>query len=481
MSYPVIIQGGMGVGVSNWVLANAVSKLNQLGVISGTFLDTVLTRRLQLGDLGGHIKRALDHFPNQDIAQWIYDKYFISGGKKEEQSFKTLPMYNLNTLKERLQLTVAGNFCEVFLAKEGHNNPVGINLLEKIQLPNLASIYGAMLAGIDYVIMGAGIPREIPGVLDKYVDHKETSIRIHVENATPEDKFSMAFKPKEVVGELPEPLKRPKFLAIVSSATLAISLKRKSTGKVDGFIIEKACAGGHNAPPRGKLNIDAKGEPVYGDKDLIDVEKINKLGLPFWLAGSYGDPAKVQEALDQGAQGVQIGTPFAFCNESGVRNDYKKKIIQMIIDGKAEVFTDPKASPTGYPFKVFQMEDTVSDKEVYEARPRVCDLGFLRTLVKQDNDKIIYRCPAEPADNFIRKSGDPKELEGRKCLCNGLLSGIGLAQMRSSGYLEKAIITAGIELSFVTRFLKEGELSYSAADVIDALCPQLELAATCTT
>ena len=63
MRYPIIIQGGMGVGVSNWVLANAVSKQGHLGVISGTFLDTVFARRLQLGDPGGHLKRAIDHFP----------------------------------------------------------------------------------------------------------------------------------------------------------------------------------------------------------------------------------------------------------------------------------------------------------------------------------------------------------------------------------------------------------------------------------
>ncbi len=32
---PLVIQGGMGVGVSNWRLARAVSSLGQLGVVSG--------------------------------------------------------------------------------------------------------------------------------------------------------------------------------------------------------------------------------------------------------------------------------------------------------------------------------------------------------------------------------------------------------------------------------------------------------------
>ena len=49
---PVIIQGGMGAGVSSWRLARAVSSTGQLGVVSGTALDVILARRLQEGDPG---------------------------------------------------------------------------------------------------------------------------------------------------------------------------------------------------------------------------------------------------------------------------------------------------------------------------------------------------------------------------------------------------------------------------------------------
>ena len=64
------------------------------------------------------------------------------------------------------QLIVAANFVEVYLAKEGHDGPVGVNYLEKLQAPTLPSLYGAMLAGVDYVLMGAGIPKAIPALLD---------------------------------------------------------------------------------------------------------------------------------------------------------------------------------------------------------------------------------------------------------------------------------------------------------------------------
>ena len=53
---PTIIQGGMGAGVSSWRLAQAVSQLGQLGVVSGTALDLIFARRLQDGDPGGHMR-----------------------------------------------------------------------------------------------------------------------------------------------------------------------------------------------------------------------------------------------------------------------------------------------------------------------------------------------------------------------------------------------------------------------------------------
>ncbi|MCH7490424.1 MAG: nitronate monooxygenase, partial [Gemmatimonadetes bacterium] len=78
---PRIIQGGMGAAVSDWRLANTVARNGQLGVVSGTALDSVLLRRLQLGDPCGSLRRALSKFPWPDIAQKTLDTYFIPGGK----------------------------------------------------------------------------------------------------------------------------------------------------------------------------------------------------------------------------------------------------------------------------------------------------------------------------------------------------------------------------------------------------------------
>ena len=60
---------------------------------------------------------------------------------------------------------MVANFVEVYLASEGHDGMVGINYLEKTQLATPYAIYGAMLAGVDFVLMGAGLPREIPAAV----------------------------------------------------------------------------------------------------------------------------------------------------------------------------------------------------------------------------------------------------------------------------------------------------------------------------
>ena len=174
---PLIIQGGMGAGISDWRLARAVSSQGQLGVVSGTALDAILTRRLQAGDPGGHMRRALDQFPSRPIADRIWNTWFVPGGKSAAKPFKPVPLHDVADAPELVALCIVANFVEVWLAREGHANPVGINYLEKIQIPHLASLYGAMLGGVDYVLMGAGIPFRVPGVLDRLAEHEAATDR----------------------------------------------------------------------------------------------------------------------------------------------------------------------------------------------------------------------------------------------------------------------------------------------------------------
>jgi nitronate monooxygenase len=462
--HPLIIQGGMGIAVSNWQLARAVSTAGCLGVVSGTALSTVFVRRLQDGDTDGHLRRALAHYPLPEQAQRLLERYFIAGGRPTSQPYRLAPMYSLETSDHLNALTIAANFTEVWLAKEGHAGIVGINLLEKIQLPTLASLYGAMLADVDYVLMGAGIPRAIPEVLDQFAAGLPAKLRIAVEGETTGLEHHLSLDPAQIMGAPAPALRRPQFLAIVSSSALATTLARKASGRVDGLIVEGASAGGHNAPPRGTPQFNARGEPVYGPRDEVNLAAIRDLGLPFWLAGSCDHQLK--QALDLGATGVQVGTAFAFCEESGLAPDLKRAVLARCAVREISLLTDPRASPTGMPFKVVDVPATVSDPAVYEERPRKCDLGYLRQPYQKPDGSVGYRCSAEPVEDYVRKGGQREDTVDRKCLCNGLTATIGQGQTLTSGGVEPAIITAGDTISELHHFLTDGRLSYRAADVL---------------
>ena len=470
LEFPRLIQGGMGVGVSDWRLARAVAGCGGLGVVSGTGLDVLFVRRLQDGDRDGSLRRAMAAFPIPAFAAGVLERFFLPGGRRPGAPYKAVARYERAAVRWRQQLTVLANFVEVFLAREGHRGPIGINLLTKIPLPNLASLYGAMLAGVDYVLMGAGIPRDVPRALDDLAAQRPASLKLEVEGAPPSGTERVELDPGDLGAVPAAPLRRPRFLAIVASTSLAALLARRSEGRVDGLVVEGPAAGGHNAPPRAAARGERGergGEPVWGARDAVDLGKVAALGLPYWLAGGFGTPEGFSRARAAGAAGVQVGTLFAFCRESGLSEPLKRDVLARAARGTLDVRTDPDASPTGFPFKVVDLPGTLSEQPRYAARRRVCDLGYLRTAFRA-GDGLGYRCPAEPVESFVAKGGERAQTEGRKCLCNALLAASGHGQVRPGGEVEAPLLTSGAQLSELGRFLA-GRTDYSAADVVDYL------------
>jgi nitronate monooxygenase len=462
---PALIQGGMGVSVSHWRLARTVSMAGGLGVISGTALDRVVACRLQEGDTDGNLRRVIAQFPISAVAERVLARWYVAGGITRPGGYRQTPMMGHQPSLDSLELLVVANFAEITLAKEGHDGKIGINLLEKIQIPNLASLYGAMMAGVDAVLMGAGIPREIPGALDRMAMHEEASLILRVEGALAGETTRIRFAPCDVVGPPPHPpLTRPPFLAVITSDTLAQSLLRSTDGGVDGFVVEGPIAGGHNAPPRGWAGqVNERGEPIYGPRDAADLERLRKLGRPYWLAGGFGTMDGMARAQALGAQGVQMGTAFAFSMESGLAPELKSRVLDMVQAGTAQVFTDPLASPTGFPFKVVEVPGTISDPQLYAKRTRVCNLGYLRQAYRLPDGSVGWRCPAEPDAHYIAKGGAAADLAGRKCLCNALMASAGHALTTAEGGRELPIITAGDSLTTLAEHTPRRD--YSATEL----------------
>ena len=467
--FPPIIQGGMGVGVSGWQLAGAVGRAGGLGVVSGVALETIVARRLQDGDHDGQLRRAFAHFPVAEVASSVLDRYFIPGGRPANRPYRPVSRLTLDPRPDRQRLSVVAAFAEVYLARAAaQGGPVGINFLEKIQLATPAAAYGAVLAGVEVVLVGAGIPARLPGLLDALARHERVQFPIDVAASGPV-RYTLPFDPEAVLGRRLADLPRPHFFAIVSSHTLAAYLARDPETRPDGFVVETAAAGGHNAPPRGALHLDGRGEPVYGRRDLPDLAQLKALDLPFWLAGGYSRPERVVAARATGASGVQVGTPFALAAESGLSAPIRQQLFEGLRTGDVDVRTDVLASPTGYPFKVAQLAETLSDPGIYGTRRRGCDLSYLRIPYVTPGGAIGYRCPAEPVEAYVRKGGERAQTAGRVCLCNALTATIGLGQRLPRGGIEPPIVTLGSDLDCARDLLNRHPDGWNAGDVVTYL------------
>jgi NAD(P)H-dependent flavin oxidoreductase YrpB (nitropropane dioxygenase family) len=496
-----LIQGGMGVYVSNWRLAKAVAMEKPgitAGTVSGTGLDWVYARLLQLGDPGGHVRRALTAFDEKfgiGIGKKILDRYFLEGGKAPTSRFKNPPQQIVRALdgsdiiplpsqspapvalafdNDNIELLIATGFAEVWLAKEGHHGNIFINFLKKVELPLVYTMYGAMLADVDGVIVGAGNPDGLAAACSRLVNHQSVNIDILVLYREPGEDFYVPFDPRLIAdGKFTsKPLHRPALLAIASLEGLVQALSQSQSEAPDGFIIEHHTAGGHNAGPQGPIRLDNLRQPIYSELDEPDLTAIHQIGLPFWLAGGYASREKIQKAQTFGATGVQVGSVFALAEESGMKPAYKSAIMNEIKKGTedSDLVKTTLFSPTGFPFKVVQLEGTLADDMVYAARSRICDIGLLqqRGFSKPDADgkrHLFQRCSAAPIEGFVKKRGLPHNTESRRCLCNGLLSTVGLAQGTNQKE-EPAIVTLGNHLDSIRRLSHQGQYPYWVRDVV---------------
>jgi NAD(P)H-dependent flavin oxidoreductase YrpB (nitropropane dioxygenase family) len=485
---PTIIQGGMGVAVSGWALAQAVARTGELGVVSGTALDVVLARRLQLGDPGGDVRRALARFPDPAMARRVMRAYFVRGGIDEATPFAAVPRFRPDPPLALQELIVVAAFVEVALAREGHDAPVGLNVLRKIEMPIPWVLLGAMLGGVDYVLAGAGNPAELPAMIRALAAGRDVTMPIRTQGLrSDQPAVTVTCSPSSLLpalvgtqGSWPA-LPEPRFLAIVASTELATGLAADPATRPFGFVVEGPSAGGHNAPPRGPRRTDERGQPVYDDRDEPDLAVLTALGLPFWLAGSWATPDGVHRALELGARGVQVGTVFAYSAESGFDPTLKQRVIEAAVSDDLVVRSDWRASPTGFPFRVVELDGTLTDPEVAAARRAVCDLGHLRSPFLRQDGEVDFRCPSEPLAMYERKGGRRQNAEGRLCLCNSLLAAAGLGQRRKGGVVEPALVTSGEDFRAVRALaaaVPGGPAPYPASAAVAHLRSALDLART---
>ncbi|MEW6054372.1 MAG: nitronate monooxygenase [Nitrospirota bacterium] len=310
-----IIQGGMGIGVSLSPLASAVAKEGGVGIISSAALDRLVSQR-----------------------------------------------------KGRKVNSYEAAYEEVSLSKAS-GGFTGINIMIALARDYEDSVRGALDAGADFIISGAGLPLGLPAIQDP----KDTAL-----------------------------------IPIVSSAR-ALELICKKWEKLryrpDAVVLEGPLAGGH---------LGFKGDQIDLDSNKLEnllppvLDTARKYGdFPVIVAGGIYTNADIVQFLDMGARGVQMGTRFLVTEESSATREYK----QAVLDVQKEdiiIAIDP-GSPCGLPFRVIRQSPmyVIAQKKL---RIPKCDKGYV--LVKDQEGKFT---------NCLAKYSN----EHHFCICNGLLSSAG--------------------------------------------------------
>ncbi len=512
-----IFQGGMGVDIANWKMARAAALwgikhgMPTMGIVSNTGRDIVYARALQDGDPGGHYRRASKHFPNQRIVDEVWSRYYIEGGKPSDKPYKAVPVATFRQSRQSRELIALAGGSEIWLAKEGHDGPIGVNFLTEVQAPMQSELAAVMAEKVDAVVVGAGIPLQFPDVMDDLAAYRKSRFYPHVEAGNPKE-FEMLFDPRDIFPEsLGVELRRPWFIPIVSTPSLAKSIiKSTKSGdgeiRVDGCVVELYSAGGHNAPPRGKpIRYNERREPQYGPRDEMNEAKwaeMRELGIPFWGAGAFARPERLKELIEKfGANGGQFGSIFAMTEESGYAPWIKAELRRLGYLGILDVLKDGDGSPSSFPFNEGMIPGTIAIPEVYAERDtdvdgRICDLERLRHMGANRSGDVIMYCPSEPVEDYVRKRLQRRdtnalynntitsygrtaiifniiaETKGKKCLCNHLLSAAGKPQVRKWG-VEKAIVTIGDDVGFLPDLINSPYGFYFVDDALNYLTSEI--------
>jgi nitronate monooxygenase len=350
-----IIQGGMGVGVSLHPLASAVAREGGIGVVSSACLDRLVTKR--------------------------------TGVKST---------------------TYEATYNEVSLSKAA-GGYAGINIMVALVRDYESSVKGAIDAGADVIISGAGLPLGLPSI---------------------------------------QPPGDTALIPIVSSAR-ALELICKKWEKLgyrpDATVLEGPLAGGHLGF---KIDsIDLESNTLERLLPPVKDTAIKYGDFPVIVAGGIYTHADIVRFLKMGADGVQMGTRFLATEESSASTAYKKAVLGA---GKEDIIVahDP-GSPCGLPFRIIK-QSPMYVSALRRARTPKCDKGY---VLLKDAEGNFSRCIAKESN------------EHAFCICNGLLSSAGYNPEK-----EEPLYTVGTNAYRVDRIVPVKALMDELTETA-TLCP----------
>jgi len=254
-----IVQGGMGVGISAHRLAGAVARAGAVGTIASI-------------DLRHH------HADLSEQAKYCRDRDELN----------------------RLNLIALDREIKAALETAAGHGLVAVNVMKAVAA-HPAYVRQACASGAQAIVMGAGLPLDLPDLAEGYPD----------------------------VALIP----------ILSDARgVAIVLKKwsRKSRLPDAIVIEHPrYAGGHLGAPNPADLVNARfdfAEVLPGIFKVFDDLGIARDRIPVIVGGGINSHEKLLAALALGAAAVQLGTPFAVTDEGDAHPNFKR----VLLDAKAE-------------------------------------------------------------------------------------------------------------------------------------------------
>ncbi|MCM3725096.1 nitronate monooxygenase [Neobacillus cucumis] len=141
-------------------------------------------------------------------------------------------------------------------------------------------------------------------------------IKVVMEEKVPICSFTFGIPTSEVIAEL----KQSNIILMGTATTVREAVKNEKAG-IDIVVVQGCEAGGH----RGSF-IDGDQESLIGLISLIP-QVVDNVSIPVVAAGGIMDGRGLMASVYLGAMGVQMGTAFLTCIESGAHKVYKEAIL----------------------------------------------------------------------------------------------------------------------------------------------------------
>lgn len=298
-----IVQGGMGVGVSAHRLAGSVASLGAFGTISSVDL-----RR---------------HHPD----------LMLQTGKSRNKEL--INQVNLQALDREIQ--------SARTLSQGRGL-IAVNVMRAVS-EYASYVRQACQSGADAVVVGAGLPLDLPELT---ADHPKVAI-------------------------IP-------ILSDVRGIGLIVKKWMRRNRLPDAIVIEnpKYAAGHLGAPTADSLNNPNFAFPTVleGTQQLFRELGIEKENIPLIVGGGIHSHEQVRELFGMGANAVQLGTPFAVSEEGDAHPNFKKVLVQ----AKPEDIVT-FMSVAGLPARAVKtpwLENYLAKEEKLQriAKQRPCTVGF---------------------------------------------------------------------------------------------------------